>query len=511
MAIANIITTIDQNAQSFPQRICYEDQGQTYSYQALKATSDRVAAFLQAQDLPKGSPVVIYGGQTFAVIATFLGAVKAGHAYIPVDTHSPKERLIQINDVAHPGAVLEVESLPVTLKNTEVISAATLKAVRDDTTGPTAYDTSVSVTEDDNFYIIFTSGTTGVPKGVQISHANLLSYVNWTLSDFDLYPGIRALSQAPYSFDLSVMDLYPTLALGGTLVALPKEITDNFKDLFAALPNLKVNEWVSTPSFVEICLLEPSFAQAKYPDLTRFLFCGEELTQKTARELLKRFPDAEIYNTYGPTEATVAVTAVQITQETVEQYSRLPIGQAKPDTLIYAVDEHDQKVENNVNGELIIAGPSVSKGYLNNPEKTAKAFFTLDGQQAYRSGDLGFIDDQGMIFYRGRTDFQIKMHGYRIELEDVDQNLLQVSYVKQASTVPRYNDLHKVTQLVAYVVPNKNEFESDIKLTQAIKAELSQNVMEYMVPQRIIFKDNLPLTANGKVDRKTLIAEVNNS
>ncbi|WP_416353102.1 D-alanine--poly(phosphoribitol) ligase subunit DltA [Agrilactobacillus fermenti] len=510
MKVTNIIEAIDHNALTDPTKISYVDGEQTYTYGQLKAASDRVAAFLQQQTLPAKAPVVVYGGQTFAVIATFLGAVKAGHAYIPVDTHSPKERLIQINEVAKPGAIIELAPLPIDLE-TPIFSQKTMTQVMTDSASSTTYDAAQSVQGDDNFYIIFTSGTTGVPKGVQISHQNLLSYVNWTLSDFDLYKGIRTLSQAPYSFDLSVMDLYPTLALAGTLVALPKEITDNFKDLFATLPKLKVNEWVSTPSFVEICLLEPTFDQAHYPELDHFLFCGEELTQKTAHELLQRFPQAEIYNTYGPTEATVAVTGVKITPEITAKYDRLPIGKAKSDTLIYAVDEQGQKVPTDTNGELIISGPSVSKGYLNNPEKTAKAFFKLDGQQAYRSGDLGFIDTDGMIFYRGRTDFQIKMHGYRIELEDVDQNLMQVQYVKQASTVPRYNNLHKVTQIVAYVVPKPNQFESEADLIKAIKAELSQNVMEYMVPQRIIFKDSLPLTANGKVDRKTLIAEVNPS
>ena len=146
----------------------------------------------------------------------------------------------------------------------------------------------------------------------------------------------------------------------------------------------------------------------------------------------------------------------------------------------------------------MIVGPSVSKGYLNNPEKTAKAFFNVGSQRGYRSGDLATMTEDGMIFYRGRTDFQVKLHGYRIELEDVDHNLNQVSYIKQASTVPRYNKDHKVAQLIAFAVAKPNDFESDMKLTQAVKAELGKMVMEYMIPQRIIYRDKLPLTANGK-------------
>lgn len=509
MTISNIMTQIDRVAERYPQRICYQDGLQTYTYAQLKIESDRVAAFLQAQNLRQQAPVVVYGNQTFETVVTFLGAVKAGHAYIPVDSHSPKERLVQINEVAHPAAVLEVVDLPLELDGPQIIKQQALKQVRSQ--GNLTYDRQQSVTGDANFYIIFTSGTTGVPKGVQISHNNLLSFVNWMLADFNLYDGIRALSQASYAFDLSVMDLYPTLALGGTLVALDKAVTDNFKQLFATLPQLKLNEWVSTPSFIEICLLDPNFNQKNYPTLNRFLFCGEELTVKTASKLQAQFPDAEIYNTYGPTEATVAVTSVQITAALLKKYDRLPIGKAKADTQMYVVDETGQPLPTGENGELIITGPSVSKGYLNNPEKTKKAFFQVDMKQAYHSGDLGFIDDQGLIFYRGRTDFQVKMHGYRIELEDVDQNLLQLDLVKQASTVPCYNDMHKVTQLVAYIVPNANDYTDKLTLTKAIKMALGQAVMPYMIPQRLVYQDKLPLTINGKVDRKSLMAEVNQS
>lgn len=507
MAFSNIITRIDQIAQQNPTKICYQEGSKLYTYRALKIESDRVAAFLQAQALPKSTPVIIYGGQTFEMVVTFLGAVKAGHAYIPVDDHSPKERLVQINQVAHPGAVLEISDLPLELPGTKVIRKQDLAHIR--ATGSTLYDQDQQVQGDENFYIIFTSGTTGTPKGVQISHDNLLSYVDWMLSDFDLYSGIRTLSQASYAFDLSVMDLYPTLLLGGTLVALSKDVTDDFRQLFARLPELKVNVWVSTPSFVEICLLEPKFNQTNYPELNHFLFCGEELTVKTAQALLQRFPDAQVYNTYGPTETTVAVTGVQIEPEMLTRYDRLPIGRVKADTTIDVVDAEGQSLPADQSGELIISGPSVSKGYLNNPEKTAHAFFKKEGRPAYKTGDLGFVETNGLIFYRGRTDFQIKMHGYRIELEDVDQNLLKLDLVKQASTVPCYNNSHKVTQLVAYIVPNHNDYPDQSTLTKAIKDGLSRNIMPYMVPQRIVYQEDLPLTINGKVDRKTLMAEVN--
>ncbi|WP_353989463.1 D-alanine--poly(phosphoribitol) ligase subunit DltA [Pediococcus argentinicus] len=504
--ITDVIKTIDQVATAEPSRVAYDYLGQTNTYADLKELSDNLASKIVAMNLEEGAPIMVYGAQTFEVIATFLGVVKSGHAYIPVDQHSPAERLEMIQQIAKPAACIAVEDLPISLGDLPILEGSDLQDALH-TKGEISDDHFVS--GDDNYYIIFTSGTTGMPKGVQISHDNLLSFVNWEVNDFALPEHPVSLSQPPYSFDLSVMDLYPTLVMGGTLKAVPKQVTDNFKELFEMLPKLGLNVWVSTPSFMDICLLQPTFDAEHMPGLSRFLFCGEELTHTTAQNLKKRFPDAMIFNTYGPTEATVAVTAVDINEGVLAKYDRLPIGKAKEDTLIYISDENDEAVENGTEGELIISGPSVSKGYLNNPEKTEKAFFERDGKRAYRSGDLAVMDESEMIFYRGRTDFQIKLHGYRIELEEVNHHLSNNSLIQQGIAVPKYDKDHKVAQLMAYVVPEENDFETPIKLTVAIKEELKDNMMEYMIPNRFIFVDSLPQTANGKIDIKKVISEAN--
>ena len=496
--LTNLIQAIDHQAKDNRASCYWDDQGH-HPYQDLYQQSSCLAAYLQTLHLPQKSPIIIYGDQSFLMIVTMLAVVKAGYAYIPVDADSPQERLIQIQQIAQPAAIIGVVELPLTL-SLPTITRMDLQEHLDYQT--TAWDTSQSVQGEDNFYIIFTSGTTGVPKGVQISHDNLLSYVNWMLNDFNLPAKVRCLSQPPYSFDLSVMDLYPTLVLGGELVALSHAVTANFAQLFQVLPTYDLEEWVSTPSFVELCLLDKNFQQKNYPRLHHFLFCGEELTHTTATNLLQRFPEAQIFNTYGPTEACVAVTAIQITNALLKQYSRLPIGYAKADTKIWLVDDKQQPASA---GEIMISGPSVSKGYLHNPQKTQQAFFQAQDQWTYRSGDLATMNADGLIFYRGRTDFQVKLHGFRIELEDIDQNLSALPQVDQAITVPRYDANHKVVQLIAYVVLNQ-------PLTNAsavLKKELAATVMEYMVPQRIEIRSQLPQTANGKIDRKALMAEVN--
>ncbi|WP_395361637.1 D-alanine--poly(phosphoribitol) ligase subunit DltA [Levilactobacillus parabrevis] len=507
--IENMITAIDQFATSDPDRIAYDDLGHTNTYGELKQRSDALAAHLDAMQLPVHAPILVYGGQTFDMMATFLGIVKSGHAYAPIDTHSPLERITTINEIAQPAAAIAVSALPTTLGETPVLTPDNLQTIF---SSPVVdYQVDHAVSGDENYYIIFTSGTTGKPKGVQISHKNLLSYVNWMLSaDFVLPTAPRTLSQAPYSFDLSVMDWGPTLASGGTLVALPKTVTDNFKQLFETLPQMDLDVWVSTPSFMDICLLEPTFDAAHYPRLSRFLFCGEELTHATAQNLHQRFPDARIFNTYGPTETTVAVTQVEITAEILADYPRLPIGYAKGDTEITVVDDQLQPVPAGTEGEILISGPSMSKGYLNNPEKTAKAFVTLNGKTVYRSGDLGVAMADGLIMYRGRTDFQIKLHGYRIELEEVNHYLSQEDHIQVGVAVPRYDRNHKVSQLIAWVVPSGHNFASELDLTKAIKDNLQGgDMMEYMIPQRFVYKDSLPMTPNGEVDIKSIIAEVN--
>lgn len=500
----NIITTIDQWASEKPEAIAYQSETTAFSYQTLRQWSDNLAQYLNRTTAAQ-TPIVVFGELEFEMIASFLGAVKSGHAYIPIESNTPLDRIQLILEVAQPAMVLSV--LPWPEEIAAEVPIVTPKELAEIFTTEQGQAALQPVAGDETFYIIFTSGTTGVPKGVQISHKNLLSFTNWDLKDFGIESGMRFLSQAPYSFDLSVMSVYPALCSGGTLVPMEKAVINDFKKLFSFLPKLALEVWVSTPSFMDICLMEKTFDGEHVPSLKIFQFCGEELPRKTAEELLQRFPNAKVFNTYGPTEATVAMTQIEVTAEVLATYDRVPIGYVKEDTEVLIYDEDRQAAAGEA-GEIIIKGPSVSKGYMNNPEKTAAAFFEIDGVPAYHTGDAGRLQEDGLLLYEGRIDFQVKLHGFRIELEDIDHHLEKVSYVKQATVVPKYQD-HKVQQLVAYVVANDNDFEKAYQLTKAVKEELAEGVMEYMIPQKFVYVEQLPLTANGKIDRKRLINEVN--
>lgn len=510
--INDMIETIEYFAQSQPDFPVYNVLGEVHTYHDLKVDSDSLAAKIDSLALPEKSPVVVFGGQEYDMLATFVALTKSGHAYIPIDSHSALERVTAIVEVAQPSLIIAINEFPLKDKSIPILDLATVQAAFAE---KKPYQLTHSVKGNDNYYIIFTSGTTGKPKGVQISHDNLLSFTNWMITNKEFVTPARPqmLAQPPYSFDLSVMYWAPTLALGGTLFAVPSAITQDFKQLFETILNLPIAIWTSTPSFADMAMLSEDFNAEKMPGITHFYFDGEELTVKTAQKLRDRFPNARIINAYGPTEATVALSAVAITDDMLANMKRLPIGYTKADSPTFVIDEGGNKLPNGEQGEIIVSGPAVSKGYMNNPEKTAEAFFEFEGLPAYHTGDVGTMTDEGLLLYGGRMDFQIKFNGFRIELEDVSQNLNKSQYVDSAVAVPRYNKDHKVQNLLAYVILKdgvKEQFEREIDITKAIKEDLQDIMMSYMMPSKFLYRDSLPLTPNGKIDIKGLISEVNN-
>jgi D-alanine--poly(phosphoribitol) ligase subunit 1 len=315
------------------------------------------------------------------------------------------------------------------------------------------------------------------------------------------------VNQAPYSFDLSVMDLYLSLSLGGTEYALSKSLLESMSTLFERLRASEATIWVSTPSFVEMCLADPSFNEALLPRMRTFLFCGETLTNRTAERLIEAFPKAEVYNTYGPTESTVAVTGILVTPDVSATHSPLPVGRPKPGTIIRIVDEQGNDVPQGNKGEIVIVGDSVSVGYFHDEERTRKAFSTYDVDgtimRAYRTGDEGYLDDD-LLFYSGRIDLQIKMHGYRIELEDIEANIAKLPGVVRVAVLPVRKPDGTVRSLSAYLVMDAPAETFTSKDARELRKQLASSLPTYMIPKRIRIVDDLPVTNNGKIDRKKL-------
>ncbi|WP_277714084.1 D-alanine--poly(phosphoribitol) ligase subunit DltA [Bacillus atrophaeus] len=499
-----LLNAIQKHAELKPQTAAFHSQGRSLTYQELWESSDRAAASIQKSMAGQPeAPVLVYGHMEPEMAVSFLGSVKAGHPYIPVDTSIPAERILKIIENSGAELLINVSGLPLDT-GSHLIKTVSPEELLSNGEGPISRDHWVK--EHETFYIIYTSGSTGNPKGVQISARNLQSFTNWICADFPIGEGKTFLNQAPFSFDLSVMDLYPCLQSGGTLHCVTKDAVNKPKILFEELKQSGLNVWTSTPSFAQVCLMDPAFTEELLPEAKVFMFCGEALPTSVAQALLERFPQAKVFNTYGPTEATVAVTSVEITPEVIEQNEFLPVGFEKPDMDILIMDEQGNKLPDGEKGEIIISGPSVSKGYLGEPELTDNVFFFHEGQPAYRTGDAGYKEN-GQIFCQGRLDFQIKLHGYRMELEEIEFHVRQSQYVRSAVVIP-YQPNGTVEYLIAAIVPDDHEFQKEFQLTSAIKKELATFLPAYMIPRKFIYQDHIHMTANGKIDRKRIGEEV---
>jgi D-alanine--poly(phosphoribitol) ligase subunit 1 len=480
----NLIERIDRWAEVAPEAIAHISGDKTLSYDELRWRSDALASHLTERFGEDRRPIAVLGHREPEMLIAFLGAVKSGRPYVPLDTALPQQRIDKILETSRAALVLTAK---------EVLQFSALQ-VRAPARG---------VQGDEPFYILFTSGSTGEPKGVIITLASLEHFITWMLAEQRFTElGEVFLNQAPFSFDLSVMDLYCSLATGGTLFSMSRDLIANPKELYRALTSSGVTTWVSTPSFAQMCLVEERFSEAMLPRVRRFLFCGETLTPQTTAHLLKRFPRAEVWNMYGPTEATVATTSIRIDAGILERYSPLPVGHAMPGSEILIVNGNREVLPANVRGEIIIAGPNVSPGYLARPDLTAEVFFQYRGQRAYRTGDFGRFRDN-LLFFEGRMDEQIKLSGYRIELGDVEANLRALAIVRDAVVIPVIKD-GTVPSLAAFVVLAARDDASHFNLSHGIRAQLSERLPAYMLPRKLVFLDAFPMTANGKIDRSSL-------
>jgi D-alanine--poly(phosphoribitol) ligase subunit 1 len=480
----NLTQRIDHWATAAPEAIAHITGDKTLTYGELRGRSDGLASYLTNRFGDDRRPIAVLGHREPEMLVAFLGTVKSGRPYVPIDIALPQTRIEQILASSNAALTLTPDQI-------RQLSVSELGA-------PT-----IPVEKNEPFYILFTSGSTGEPKGVIITLACLEHFISWMLAKQQFGKGVEVfLNQAPFSFDLSVMDLFCSLATGGTLFSISRDLVENPKKLYRALASSGVTTWVSTPSFAQMCLVEDKFAEAMLPRLRRFLFCGETLAPQTAAQLLARFPQAQVWNMYGPTEATVATTSIRVDAAILEKYSPLPVGRVMPGTKIFIVDENGAELPANERGEIIITGPNVSPGYAGRSDLTARAFFEYRGLRAYKTGDLGCFRNS-LLFFEGRIDEQIKLSGYRIELGDVEANLRALPTVRDAVVIP-VKKSGTVQSLTAFVTLLARNETSDFKLAHNLRSELGERLPAYMLPRRFIFLDTFPMTANGKVDRAAL-------
>ena len=475
-------------------------QNENLIYKNLIEYSDKLAFYLEEKLGEDKNPIVVYGHKHPFMLVYFLACVKSGRAFCPVDINTPKDRVEEIVETVESKLVLVTEKIELTKEMLDVESAKEILSATQDIISKEHY-----VKDEDLFYIIFTSGSTGKPKGVCITYNNLNNFLHWYTGYYDEKEELVFLGHPPFSFDLSVMSLWPSIYLGASLVQIDKKHQENFKLMFEELNKSNATIWISTPSFIEMCFIDKNFNKNLLPQVKQFVFCGEKLFSSTVEKIHKNFPNTQVINTYGPTESTVMVTWIEITEEVNKKYANnLPVGKVKWGSKVDLVDKDETG-----RGEIIIIGNTVAKGYYKNEEisqeKVGLGNVEEKEERSYLTGDLGYIEDD-MLFCEGRIDFQVKLHGHRIELEDIDNNLLKNKNIRVAATVPSYEN-GKIKSLVTFVV-YKKEVGQRFEGIKDIKNKLKQLVPEYMIPKKIIFLEEMPLNNNGKIDKKKLKEQV---
>ena len=516
--LARVRATAEATPDAAAYRAAYHPE---VTYGQLWAGACKLARALQEQ-AHEHAPVIVYCDKSALAVASFLGCLLSGHAFVPVDCELPAMRVHDIaSQIERPTllACVDVSSgLSAELSGSTVIDARAAARARQEAPVPPE---GRWVRGEDTNYIIFTSGSTGRPKGIEVSAANVQHFMHWLRTFPVVRDGHRVfLDQAHYSFDLSEYELVGALSTGGCLHAVSDHVSGDYRALFADLAASDVEVWVSTPSFADFCLVDRTFDERLLPKLGLFLFCGEELRHATATKLRERFPRAIVANTYGPTESTVAVTYAEIDDATLMGTASLPVGRPREGTELRILDRASGvPLAPGATGEIVIVGDTVAKGYYGNPPKTAEAFFEAtraDGTpvRGYHTGDVGHLGEDGMLFCEGRMDSLVKLNGFRIELGEIEGCLEQMEGVSQAVVVPTRRS-GRVYGLRAYVVLDQGHprprgeggAPADVAdFARAVKRYLGQRLPGYMVPRTVRVLDQLPLTANGKVDRTALAA-----
>lgn len=496
-----ILNDILNNLKNGKDHILYKNDKEKYTYFEVYNCVFNMYNYLMENNKLK-KPVIVYGHKSVYMIACFLACSFAGMAYVPIDDSFPKKRTEDIIYSINPKIIINTSKhnfFKVKCENCKILNYSDVHDICSNIYCKLKKDMNIKIQmkKNDLYYVIFTSGTTGKPKGVKICYENLNSFVYFAKNIIKANKN-NILNQAPFSFDLSVCDIYLSLITMSTLNVLDRSIIQNYIKLFKYIKKQNIEIAVITPTFADILLSDKKFCDKNFTCLKKIFFCGETLSQSTVKKLKKRFKKIQIINAYGPTECTVAISAKNITSKYLKE-DLITVGKVKKDTYVAILDESFKKLEDEKIGQIAIYGKSVGQGYFNDDEKTKQKFVMFDDKVCYLTGDLGFIKN-GLLYCCGRMDAQIKYKGYRIEIEDIKKNLEQLEYVDIAIVITKTKNIsNNVVKIIAYIKLK----ESSLKKEVDIKKDLEKLLPKYMIPN-IVLIDKIPINQNGKCDIKKL-------
>jgi amino acid adenylation domain-containing protein len=473
------------------------------SYSALVREVDLVACRLHGLGVGCDSGVVLHLDRSIDLVIALLATLKAGGFYIPLERSYPRQRLSFVLDEARPAVVVSDDLTDADTGNCGA-AVASVHSLRDRTATKRSVHGPPAVTPDALAYAIYTSGSTGRPKGVMISHRSAINYLAWAIDRYRLAEGGGVLVQSPVSFDLSVTCLLGPLVAGGTVVLLPALATT--EELARTLLRSHFLRAIKlTPA--HLVALNALMAEHELAGRTNVLILGgEALHAEDLAAWRSHAPTTQLFNEYGPTEATVGCCFLQISDRDAAS-GAVPIGRPIANTAIHVLDAWLSPVPVGMKGELFVAGDGLARGYLRRADLTAASFVPhpvppQPGARLYRTGDLGKLDDGGVLYFAGRVDAQVKLRGYRVEPGEIEEALRRHASVSEAA-VTVAEDPSGLKTLVAFVTrATPGTQPSD----EEIKAFLVNWLPEYMVPQLHVWLNALPLTSHGKVDRVRLAA-----
>lgn len=490
----NVLEYLERSARIYPDKIAFADKDTDITYAQLEARSKGIGTALAKRFVPR-TPIPVFMEKSVDTIALFFGIVYAGCFYTMLDTKQPKARLQNILETLQVNMFVTSDKQELDVKRIafegDVIQLQELASAVDEELLAAIQAQSLDI---DPLYGIFTSGSTGIPKGVIVAHRSVIDFIDIFTETFEITADEVIGNQAPWDFDVSVKDIYSTIAVGATMQIIPKQYFSMPSKLIDFLCERQVTTIIWAVSAVCIISTLKGF-EYQVPPLKKVMFSGEVMPIKQFNIWKHYLPEVMYVNLYGPTEITCNCT-YHIIKEDYEPGDVIPIGIAFRNEHVFLLDDEDQKVTAaGALGELCVSGTAVTLGYYNNSEQTNKAFTqnplnTRYLEPIYRTGDLAYHNEAGLLCFASRKDFQIKHMGHRIELGEVESSMEKIEAVDRACCLFEHNKIY------GFYVGNMERKE----LIRALKTSLPV----FMIPN--VFKqiEQFPITKNGKIDRQKL-------
>jgi amino acid adenylation domain-containing protein len=515
---------VTRQAECRPDSIAVVLQRERLTYSQLEEASNRLARLLRDRGCKRGDRVCFLIPKSPVAIVTLLGILKADCIHVPLDPSSPAPRLSKILDCCEPrwllaaGPVTELleglfsnerfgRSIHVGWMEEAAVTGTNFRSEfsQGDTASYSGCPPDFQNRAEDPAHILFTSGTTGMPKGVVITHSNVIHFVDWAVRYFGIGPSDRLSAHSPLHFDMSTFDMFGAFAAGAQLHQVPAELNLLPHKLAAFIRDSELTQWLSVPSLLHYMANFDVVRFHDFPSLRRVFWGGAVFPTPGLIYWMQRLPHATFTNFYGPTEATIASSYYRVPRCPESDRQPIPIGTPCEGEELLILDENLQAAPAGVVGDLYISGVGLSRGYWQDPEKTSAAFLSLprgngSSDRIYKTGDLAKVGEDGLFYFVGRADSQIKSRGYRIELGEIEAALNALQGLQQCAVVAIPTEgFEGQTICCAYSsLPG-------VSLTPVeLQEQLSRLLPSHMLPANWMALDQMPANSSGKVDRKKL-------